>query len=192
MLWRTRYCEIISLSTGLSALGTQQAYILNSIYDTNSSGSGHQPYGHDTLATIYNKYRVLKARVQLVFTTPGGGSDIVCVMAPSPNTSTGMTGLQLYQVQEWPQSVCGLLSSSGDRRCVLQATYEMADIAGVPKFVYAAGDEYEAVIGASPNKAMYLTFNAGCVDGTQSETCKVQIIIDFETLFFDRTTLQLS
>ena len=98
-------------------LGTQQAYLMNSIYDTWAGTGGHQPYGHDTLATMYNRYKVLGCRVQLVFTTPGAANDMICVMAPSSNTSSGMTGLQLYAVQEWPQSVCGILPSSGERRC---------------------------------------------------------------------------
>jgi len=187
-----KYCEIITLTTQTGLLGTQQAYLLNSIYDPNSSGTGHQPYGHDTYATMYNKYRVIGCRVQLIFTTPGAANDIICVMAPSSNTSSGMTGLQLYQVQEWPQSVCGILPSTGERRCVLQANYDMATQAGVSKAVYLAGDEYEAAIGSSPNKAVYLTFNSGCVDGTGSVQCKVQVYLEFDVLFFDRTTLGLS
>ena len=112
-----KYCQIDSLTSGLGLLGTQQAYLMNSIYDTWAGTGGHQPYGHDTLATMYNRYKVLGCRVQLVFTTPGAANDMICVMAPSSNTSSGMTGLQLYAVQEWPQSVCGILPSSGERRC---------------------------------------------------------------------------
>ena len=119
---------------------------MNSIYDTWAGTGGHQPYGHDTLATMYNRYKVLGCRVQLVFTTPGAANDMICVMAPSSNTSSGMTGLQLYAVQEWPQSVCGILPSSGERRCVLQATYDMATIAGVSKASYLAEEDYSAAI----------------------------------------------
>lgn len=187
-----KYCEVISMSSGTGLLGTQQAYLLNSIYDTNSTGAGHQPYGHDTLATIYNKYRVVATRVQIVFTTPGGASDMICVMAPSANTSAGMTNLQLYQVQEWPQSTCGILPSDGERRCVLQQTYDMSVQAGVSKAVYLAGDEYEAVIGASPSKSVFLTFNVGCVDGTGSQACKAHVLLEFDVIFFDRITLGLS
>lgn len=187
-----KYCEIITMTSQTGLLGTQQAYLMNSIYDPNSTGTGHQPYGHDTLATIYNKYRVLNCRVQIVFTTPGGASDMICAMAPSSNTSAGMTGLQLYQVQEWPQSVCGILPSSGERRCVLQQTYDMSVQAGVAKAVYAAGDEYEATIGSSPSKAVFLTFNVGCVDGTNSQTCKAHVLLEFDVVFFDRITLGLS
>ena len=141
-----KYCQIDSITSGTGLLGTQQAYLMNSIYDTWGGVGGHQPYGHDTIATMYNRYKVLGCRVQLVFTTPGGANDMICCMAPSSNTSSGMTGLQLYQVQEWPQSVCGILPSSGERRCVLQATYDMATIAGVSKAAYLAEEDYAAAI----------------------------------------------
>ena len=137
---------------------------------------GHQPYGHDTIATMYNRYKVLGCRVQLVFTTPGGANDMICCMAPSSNTSSGMTGLQLYQVQEWPQSVCGILPSSGERRCVLQATYDMATIAGVSKAAYLAEEDYAAAIDRRRVKQS-TTFNSGAVDGTGSETVKVHVYL---------------
>lgn len=187
-----KYCQIDSITSGLGLLGTQQAYLMNSIYDTWGGVGGHQPYGHDTIATMYNRYKVLGCRVQLVFTTPGGANDMICCMAPSSNTSSGMTGLQLYQVQEWPQSVCGILPSSGERRCVLQATYDMATIAGVSKAAYLAEEDYAAAIGSSPSKTVYLTFNSGAVDGTGSETVKVHVYLEFDVLFYDRTTLGLS
>lgn len=187
-----KYCDIIQLTSGSGLLGTQQAYRLNSIYDTDFSGGGHQPYGHDTYALIYNKYRVMSVRVQLIYTTPGGGHDMVCVMAPSSNNSAGMTGLQIWRVQEWPQSTCGILPTTGERKCVLQAEYDMAVQAGVSKAVYMAGDEYEANIGSNPSKEVFLTFNTGCVDGTGSQTCDVQVYLEFDVLFFDRTTLGAS
>lgn len=42
---------------------------LNSIFDPNRTGTltGHQPYGFDTLATLYNRYRVISCgyRIQV-------------------------------------------------------------------------------------------------------------------------------
>ena len=171
-----KYRQIDSITSGTGLLGTQQAYLMNSIYDTWGGVGGHQPYGHDTIATMYNRYKVLGCRVQLVFTTPGGANDMICCMAPSSNTSSGMTGLQLYQVQEWPQSVCGILPSSGERRCVLQATYDMATIAGVSKAAYLAEEDYAAAIDRRRVK-QFTTFNSGAVDGTGSETVKVHVYL---------------
>jgi hypothetical protein len=37
----------------------------NSIFDPDYTGSGHQPYTHDTWQTIYNHYKVLGATIKL-------------------------------------------------------------------------------------------------------------------------------
>lgn len=45
---------------------------LNSPFDPNRTGVGHQPYGFDTLATIYNRYRVYKVSYSVEVLSTGG------------------------------------------------------------------------------------------------------------------------
>ena len=99
--------------------GTQQAYLMNSIYDTWAGTGGHQPYGHDTPRPCTTGTRCWDVE-QLVFTTPGA-ANMICVMAPSSNTSSGMTGLQ-YAVQEWPQSVWASCLVQNDDACCKRRT----------------------------------------------------------------------
>lgn len=42
-------------------------YCLNSLYDPNVSGVGHQPMGFDTLMSIYEKYTVVAAKITVCF-----------------------------------------------------------------------------------------------------------------------------
>jgi len=55
-----RYSETVSLDAGVAA-PAHNLFRATSIFDPNFTGSGHQPYGHDTLAGIYNHYIVDKA-----------------------------------------------------------------------------------------------------------------------------------
>lgn len=59
-------------------------YIYNfsatSINDPNQTGVGHQPYGHDTLASIYNHYNVEKA---------------VCTVVPTDFSTVGVYGMRV-------------------------------------------------------------------------------------------------
>jgi len=84
MLATLKYCDTIALDSSL--VSTLSKFMsCNSIYDPNRSDSGHQPYGHDTYATIYNQYTVVKSKctfsflqIQAVlagFTWGGGISD---------------------------------------------------------------------------------------------------------------------
>jgi hypothetical protein len=70
---KLRYVESIALTSSLTSIN-QTCFACNSIYDPNLSGGGHQPYGHDTYASIYNQYTVLKAVMKITpqnTTTPG-------------------------------------------------------------------------------------------------------------------------
>lgn len=40
-------------------------FACNSIFDPDFSSTGHQPYGHDTYATIYNQYTVLASKIKI-------------------------------------------------------------------------------------------------------------------------------
>jgi hypothetical protein len=65
-----RYSDIITLNpaAGGSAVHVWRA---NSIYDPDVSLAGHQPYGRDTLLSIYNHYVVDKAVITMVPTQFG-------------------------------------------------------------------------------------------------------------------------
>lgn len=69
---KLRYIENITLATVASSDDASVNYFsCNGIHDPNITGTGHQPYGHDTLATLYNHYRVDKAVIRLTPSTVG-------------------------------------------------------------------------------------------------------------------------
>lgn len=47
------------------------SYRANSIFDPNYTGVGHQPYGHDTLATVYSRYKVNSSTITCHFFQDG-------------------------------------------------------------------------------------------------------------------------
>jgi len=60
-----RYVENFTTSIA-TTVGSQQTMNLNSLFDPNRTGTGHQPYGYDTIATLYNRYRVISTRYKIV------------------------------------------------------------------------------------------------------------------------------
>jgi len=60
-----RYNETIEIAptTGVSG---HYLFRANSIFDPNFTGTGHQPYGHDTYQAIYNHYKVNYATIVIV------------------------------------------------------------------------------------------------------------------------------
>ena len=68
MVVTLRYVQSININSSLTATGNY-CFACNSIYDPDLSGTGHQPYAHDTYSTIYNQYTVLKSLIKV---TPVG------------------------------------------------------------------------------------------------------------------------
>jgi len=63
-LVRHRYNEGIRMNTNAGVASTY-TFMLNSVYDPNHTGTGHQPIGFDQMAAIFQKYYVVGARVNL-------------------------------------------------------------------------------------------------------------------------------
>lgn len=109
-----RYVETLQLSSVLVPIANANI-ACNSIYDPNLSGSGHQPYGHDTYSAIYNQYTVLRARIKVTLSrrdtntacTYGVGIEDSTSSAPTLTTwaerPTYKTNLgQSYMPNNWP------------------------------------------------------------------------------------------
>jgi len=57
-----RYSTFFSLNPGVG-VSADRIFMANGMYDTDVSGTGHQPYGYDTLATQYNQWTVLRSKI---------------------------------------------------------------------------------------------------------------------------------
>ena len=67
---KLRYSEshVIAASSS-NNFATSYKYRLNSLFDPNYTGVGHQPRGFDQLSTIYEKYTIVAAKISVCFIT---------------------------------------------------------------------------------------------------------------------------
>ena len=68
-----RYSDVVLINpvVGFTA---SHIYRAGSIFDPDYTAAGHQPYGYDTYALIYNHYRVVKSVCKVTNTTGGGNT----------------------------------------------------------------------------------------------------------------------
>ena len=137
------------------------------------------------MAGIYQQYRVDKCHYQIIFTTPGSANDIQCACTVASNTVAVWVELQATS-PEYAGGSYGVLSSAGERRCVLQGTIDLAKVCGVNHAKYRADDPYAAYIGANPVQEILLSIATCAMDGTNGITCAYQVTLTFETLWFSR------
>lgn len=61
------YTDSVAIGTVVPSKPEGYRFSLNSVFDPDSSGVGHQPLGHDEMAALYSKYKVLGARITARF-----------------------------------------------------------------------------------------------------------------------------
>ncbi len=148
------YAEAYSNSVATTA-GFQQTLNLNSLFDPNRTGAGHQPYGFDQLAALYNRYRVLSAHWKVTYGSSTGTMMLVTVpvngllQASISNQATYETAV------ESPFAIMKT-QSSGAPAVVFEGTMSLNVLNGVTKTEYLADDRFEAAVTASPTEIITL------------------------------------
>lgn len=98
------YSEQISLTSN-AGVPTHYTFRLNSIFDPNYTGVGHQPRGHDELALMYHKYCVRAAAIDIV-ALPNYQSGTSGKFTALVNNQTTVSSIsQLYDMEEHTQRV---------------------------------------------------------------------------------------
>lgn len=64
LMVRLKYVEHVSLNPAAGAAAIQ-VYRANSLFDPNFTGIGHQPSNYDKIATIYDRYSVVGAKIKV-------------------------------------------------------------------------------------------------------------------------------
>jgi len=185
------YCGTFQLSTGTAGvIGAVQQFRLNSLFDFDQSGGGHQPYGYDQWCAFYNQYRVNGAKVELLWNTIGGSSDVCCCSQVSTAVSLlTMAGNTIDWAGERNNVSTAVLSPSGNSRSIKQSIYlDMPTVFGVSKQKYRDDNNYCNVTGSNPGEQALLQLAVGSYSGSAGETVSVQVRCTFYATMFDRVS----
>lgn len=124
-------------------------WMLNSLYDPNNTGTGHQPLGFDQYATFYNRYRVFKVKYVLISCTPNAGETWqVSVLADNNNATYGSPNL----VSESPTAVSKIVTNSVPAR--FRGSWNLPRVNGSTPQQYKSDDRFQATFSASPTEAI--------------------------------------
>jgi len=181
-----RYRELVNF-TATTSVANDRVFMLNSIYDPYSTGTGHQPQGHDQWANFYNRYRVDGATATLRYSMVSSSQGIYATVLGN-NSSTAITDYAV--ASESPHSTSGLFASGGSA-LVLTRSFNLADLNGVTRQVYEADDRYQSTFGGNPTEVLALH-----IVTTDLQLSNVQMAyiveIDYDVTLFDPIQLALS
>lgn len=142
------YFQQINLTATTPGLAVHYLFRTNSIFDPDFSGVGHQPGMHDQLALIYEHYRVLRSKIEIVATSPGGtgGQAMIGIRRAAVNT-TPPTDPEL--IMEQPDVTSRMLTNSL-ASVKLRKYWNLKTVAKA-----ADADQYNAAFGANPLQVDY-------------------------------------
>jgi len=112
---KLKYSELLVLTSLVGAV-TSNAFRMNSIFDPNQTGTGHQPYAFDQWAAMYSKYCVLGSKLTATFTQSGntggpwdvgviGDGDASIASLPSTNRETADSDTKVLAVSTGSNNV---------------------------------------------------------------------------------------
>lgn len=135
-----RYTEFIALDGTISGNATH-VYRANSIYDPSYTGVGHQPYGHDQYAAIYENYRVKSATIVVTTTSQASNGILGVSLRATPTTIAD------------PASACELKATKSTPLVVSRDPIKVSQNWRLSD--QTTSDGCEALFGANPGTEMY-------------------------------------
>lgn len=163
-------------------------YNLNSVFDPNRTGTGHQPYGHDSLAAIYNRYRVISCRYAVSFVDTAGNY-VQCAVLPANEEVAALT---ISEIRENPRARYVLQSPQAPTRSVKGNVY-LPSLVGRNKAQYMADDRYQAQTGSSPAElAIMNIFFQRQDDSVNTISGPLNIMLEYTVEWFDVKNLAQS
>ncbi len=174
-----QYAQLLQLVTDATPdYSTEWDFRLNSIFDPDFTGTGHQPKYHDTFATLYQKYLVHNVDITLEFYDTsadgiivGGGFGFSAFSALTAGDLAERSNIQL-----------ATMSNSGEQRVVLRYRISPAEALGLTRAQYLnSADTYGATFGSNPTTVSYLrVVYSHPVSSSVSVKCLVRMAFDVQ------------
>lgn len=168
------YADVVSRTTvgGLDDFRLN----LNSIFDPEATGAGHQPLGRDEWSAFYNKYRVLSASWEVWYSSNGESSMVSVFPSNSSTTSVGLAQHEHPYSQTKLAPGVFTLVGQVDPPTYFRGRIGMAKLTGLTSAQYQDRESYGALFSADPAEILQLHIASRTVAaGNQSATVAYKI-----------------
>ena len=181
-----KYSQMINF-TG-SASPTAQVFAINSCFDPDNSGTGHQPSYFDKIAAVYARYFVSEACLDVTISNESATVPINYAVVYSDQNIGANSVEELSEAQYSKYGIIGVLSSNPVKRVTLPPM-SMAKLMGTaPKDILEADDNMYAGVGASPADVAWGIIRLGSTDLTTAITARARCVLTMRVAFKDLLT----
>jgi hypothetical protein len=187
--------DILGNST-TTIFGTSKVFSLNSLFDPDISGTGHQPYGFDQLCSStgpYTRYKVIGVELELHVMFPGNSGIYCAVAVHNAGSAATIAGLTATEVAEKHNTSLVFVPGTGSKEKVFKFRFNsLAPLFNWTKSQFS--NEMSNTTGpynASPGSQPRLEISITDMDGTPT-SCTVLTKINYRAMLYDRVQLSTS
>lgn len=195
-LYHLNYSSDINLQSNVTAglFGSEHVFRLNSLFDPDKTATGHQPYGFDQLAAVYNRYKVVGATLELTINDPTVDGMAVGWMFTNPsNLATSLSSTNMDISPEIQQTGVVRINDTGSQTKRKVFKLSMARLAGLTNLQFKADpDNYTAPVTSNCGNELALHIASGTYRGTTSESVFVHVKITYHAMFYQRKIMPVS
>lgn len=174
-----------TITTG--ATFANYAMNLNSVYDPDQTGvlTGHQAYGFDQLAALYNRYRVIACGWRLNLAVGSATVPVIMTAMPANTVVTASTG---SEIRENPRSKY-ITQNPGASSAILKGKSYIPSLVGRSKAQYMADDRYQSEVTGNPAEQAILNIQTWTGSDAYAPGVQVQVLLEYTVEFFDIKSL---
>jgi hypothetical protein len=151
MLTKLRYVDTYSVTITAGSIGKQVMY-LNSVFDPDNTGVGHQPLYRDTYAAIYDQYAVVKVSCTVKFMNLAGADSVICGIVLDDDNSTSSTVNTLCEQNHGQHTILPPMSGSLSTH-TFTYHWDCKSVLGIDPF---ASETYKTPVGSNPTEVSSL------------------------------------
>jgi len=180
--------------------GVEQVFRANSLFDPDVTNAGHQPYGFDTLSSIYTRYKVESVEFEFVHSgqqqSAGSYGTLVLSVSPPANPVT-LLGVAVEVLMEKPGVVTVPIQEAFTKvpPAALRGRFNIRDLVGLTEQQFDADiEDYSALVTANPTNVPLIKYavasNSANVISSAGSIVFTRIV--YHAVFWDRVSLAQS
>lgn len=188
MITTLKYCETF-YTNDAGGVGFNYIFNLNSTFDPDRTGTGHQPYGRDSLAGMYARYRVYRARwvISAVVQSTDGALRVMNGQVEPQNHAASPGNFAAGS--ERPRCVTKIINSAGSPHTVFSGSIYLPELTGETSEQYRTNQQNEALSTANPTTVMTLRFTTDNPTGSTQCNVSWNIMLEYDVEWFDPVSL---
>lgn len=174
-----------------SETGNYQTYSfnLNSLYDPDRTGIGHQPLGRDQWIAFYNQYRVYRCTYQIVFNNLDPAQAATVGFCPT----NGLPSFTNEAAFEQPQMrMSAIAPRDGQSKAIMKGSIDLARLNGKTHAQYKASEDTASQNSSSPAEILLGNLVAAPVLSGAPVNVGYTIKLTFHAELFDPNVLPIS